>query len=270
MFVPFLILLASTPANDPGDVLMGLSPELDAFHLVRRHVETPGRFVEATFLRNDHARLRIAAGAHESAVEREEIMRGSEKLMMRRPPTEGPQRDELHSSYSGLPLGDLVYRHGTSGSPGLILTAGAGRVYVSVDFSYLVDVSSGRPRWHVGDTETDFALVEYLVRRVLGRSLALDRISRPELEAAATAGRATDNSGRVYVPIFAWAGERQGSPERQGATMVQFAHQGRTIQALTGANKISIDGSWVPLGDTVMEIAGEPYVLREALENALR
>jgi hypothetical protein len=131
-------------------------------------------------------------------------------------------------------------------------------------------VANGRPRWHIGDTETDFALVEDLVRRLLGRSIALDRISRPEIEAAASAGQAVDNAGRVYVPVFAWASERQGSPEREGTTMVRFKHQGRTILALTGASSIEVDGGWVPLGDTVMEIAGEPYVLREALENALR
>jgi hypothetical protein len=272
MLLVLLCLMVVTPPGDPGDVLSGLSPELDGFHTVFAKPESESHFTEATLRRDDLGSLRISVSRHASASEREEKMRRLESGMARSSDLlpGSPSHRSIHSSLTGMPLGDLLYRFGAPAGGTVSYHAGAGRVTVTLHFSYNTDALTGTVRWQVGDAEADGVLVENLVRRLLGRSLALDRISRPELEAAASAGRATDNAGRVYVPVFAWAGERQGSPERQGTTMVQFAHQGRTIQALTGANKISIDGSWVPLGDTVMEIAGEPYVLREALENALR
>jgi hypothetical protein len=199
-------LLATSLASGLG-VLADLSPELDAFvsHDVKLHPDKFSIFA-SDFSRADKAKLRLYSTVHSSNESLHEAV-DSEVLagMNFKPPPGSPAWQRLHSSPSGNPLGDLLWKFEDTNSKSIRLRVGAGTVYVDAYLSYYGVRAAGRVTWEVQDHAADRVLVEDLARRIVGRTLAFERFAKVKDGTLPTnATEATDVSGKLFTSLPHW------------------------------------------------------------------
>ena len=267
-----MLLVAAIATSLDYGVLEELSPELDAFTEKDIKLRT-GRFHVFTskLWRDDKASLSIVTSAFESSAHRKETVNAGWQDNMARPPRPGSDLErQIHTTLTGVPVGDTVWTFEDPESKSIMFSIGAETVQCSMQFYYYRSIVNGEIVYVFGNHAADRVLIEDIARRVLGRALAYERF--PSVRGATlptNATEATDTSGKVYVSLSHWATGQSLATSVERRVGLRFTYHGKAVQVWTGTDKIKVGSEWKPIGAYVVEINNKLFVPKSGFLAAL-
>lgn len=272
LIVAVLAGVGRSPVLADGGVLDAMHPDLDAFQVkYLRYAEAGGAVDDCVFRRGDGATLSVSSANYPSAAERRtRVTNGIAGSLQRRPATSSEEEAAMHRTLTGKPLGDLIHRFESPGHEAIRFSAGEETAEVGVTFQYKATGAPGHYIWQIGNYDSDRILVEDVVRRLLGRMLAWEHFHevRDGL-VTSSQSQVTDSAGTVYVSVADWTSTHGISFQRQRKVGISFAYHGKSVQVLTGSERIKIGDEWRTLNGCAMEVDNRIFVPRQGFVSAL-